>query len=109
MFGYQIPNTTAYCGWRAILSHGSVDILHDRCHFTGEESATKALVDLVNKSGAWKRMIKWAKGQSGNSRDIFEEVIGNMPTIVLKASPQASYGYLYIGLAVLEPAAAATV
>lgn len=102
MFGLKIPNTTAYCGWRAILENGYVDIVHDRATVRGDEEDTDKLIKVVNKSGAWKRMIKWAGDQYGSSHDVFEEDLGN--NMVLRASPQASYGYLYIGLAQLEKA-----
>lgn len=99
MFGYQIPNHTAYRGWRAILKDGNVDIVWDRTSMIGDAYAVDKLTNVANSSGAWRRMIKWAEDQSGSSSDVFEENLGD--NMILKASPQASHGYLYIGLAQL--------
>jgi hypothetical protein len=110
MFGYpcDYEKPELYWGARAIFESGRwegsgkkmkyvppyADLLRDRQSFVGQDHPRKEEFMLwLNKTGL-PAMRKWSEGVSTNSRDTF--VYGN-GVFVLKASPNASYGYLYIG------------
>jgi hypothetical protein len=110
MFGYpaDVKERELYWGARAIFESGRfegfgkkqkyippyIDLVHDRQSFVGNEHERKQeFLDWLNKT-ALPALRKWAEGVSPDSRDVF--VYGN-GVFVLKASPNASYGYMYIG------------
>ena len=80
-------------GARAILEGGGgVDFPQDRMSWAGEDHGKKELREWMN-SGPWRQMMKWAKEVKQDSREVFSEDAGNFH---LRATPNNSYGYLYI-------------
>lgn len=94
MFGYpaDIENPKAYWGARAIKEQGGFSLLPDRQGASGEEGDKLDLLKWVNKKLPDVR--KWAKGQTSSSREV--HVVTEAP-YVLKASCNASFGYVYVG------------
>jgi hypothetical protein len=97
MFGYpaDIENPKAYWGARAIKEGSGFSLLPDRQNYTGIEVAKNGkapLLTWVNKMLPKAR--KWAGGQSSSSKEVFTITEGKF---TLKASCNASYGYVYIG------------
>jgi len=84
-------------GVRAIYSPpAGIEILFDRQGVSGEdEKERKRLIDWVNKEGlpGLKKILK--KDFLGQDERRIVEFKGG--GYVLKASPQGSYGYLYVG------------
>ena len=112
MFGFpsDVKDPELYWGARAILNEAHyegfglkmkriaayIDLLQDRQSFVGQEDPKKQeFVDWINKR-ALPSCRKWAddKWVMGDSREVFTFEEGEY---VLKASPNASYGYMYIG------------
>ena len=91
---YEAPHFEGRRSERKIPAH--IDLLYDRQSFEGHEHPEKdAFVQWVDKT-ALPALRKWAdeKWVMGDSREVFSFEEGSY---VLKASPNASYGYLYIG------------
>jgi len=107
MFGLRITEPhVGYVGWRAIYNNRYIDILPDRASQSGDEEEINRLFVWVNKpckvgeekrgKSPWKRMLKEVPEQlSTTDRGTWEFRIGDN---YLRASPNASYGYLYIAL-----------
>ena len=110
MFGFpsDIKDPKLYWGARAILvpAHyergglkprriaAYIDLLADRQSFVDQgHPEKKQFVDWINKKGL-PACRKWAGDIDQSSREVFTFEEGEY---VLKASPNASYGYLYIG------------
>ncbi len=110
MFGYpcEYEKPELYWGARAIFEgprwegYGKttrfaaayVDLVHDRQSLVGQEHPRKEeFMEWLNKI-ALPALRKWAEGVSPDSKDVF--TVGN-GVFVLKASPNGSCGYMYIG------------
>ena len=110
MFGYpaDVEKPELYWGARAIFETSRfegygikrklvppyIDLLTDRQSFVGNEHPRKEeFVKWVSRV-ALPALRKWAEGVRLDSKEVF--VFGN-GVFVLKASPNASYGYMYIG------------
>ena len=100
MFGLEIKDATTWIGWRAIHHPGKnwIDIVPDRIDSVGSKADRKRLLAWTN-SGPWTRLTAWADTVSGSSEKLFIERSDD-GTMILAASPKASYGYLYIGAAI---------
>ncbi len=113
MFGYpsDVESPELYWGARAIFERGHfegryglrgkekwipgyIDLVHDRQSFVGQDHPRKEEFMKWLNEVALLALRKWAEPVGSNSRDVF--TYGN-GVFVLKASPNASYGYLYIG------------
>lgn len=109
MFGFNITDemkagreVLRYWGARAILQRGTIDLLPDRQTFRAPEQDQKldrrdfanlSLVHWINtKALPWLR--EEAKKLSGSSNKVIQFSEGRF---LIAASPQSSYGYLYIG------------
>jgi hypothetical protein len=107
MFGLRVSEPfTAYVGWRAIYTNRYIDLLPNRGSRSGDEDEIARLIKWVDKplkvgdekrgKSPWTRMKKEVPDQlSTTSHDTWEFRDG---TRCLRASPNASYGYLYIAL-----------
>jgi hypothetical protein len=107
MFGLRVKEPySGYVGWRAIYNNRYIDILPDRGSRYGSEDVIANLTDWVDtlcrvgeeKRGKspWNRMLKEVPEKlSTTDRDTWEFRSGDN---CLRASPNASYGYLYIAL-----------
>lgn len=108
MFGFPIPDSvTPVCYWgaRAIYvcanyrikgSKDAIDLLGDRQTWKGDDEQAKAdLLRWINKFGL-PELRKWVatKCNGSSSRQLFTYHSG---PYYLLASPNASYGYVYIG------------
>ena len=110
MFGYpaEIESPELYWGARAIFERGRfegfgkrqkwvppyIDLVHDRQSFIGRDDPRKEeFMDWLNKL-ALPALRKWAEGVRLDSKEVF--TFGN-GVFVLKATPNASFGYMYIG------------
>lgn len=110
MFGYpcDYEKPELYWGARAIFESGRregsgkkmkyvppyVDLVHDRQTFVGEDHPRKEVfLEWLNKVGL-PAVRRWAADVSGDSQLKFAYM---NQEFVIKASPNASYGYLYIG------------
>jgi hypothetical protein len=110
MFGFlsDVKDPELYWGARAIFEVGHtegwgrrtewvpafIDLVHDRQTAVGHDHPKMfEFVDWVN-SKALPACRKWAEVIDGGSREVFTFEEGEY---VLKASPNASYGYMYIG------------
>lgn len=99
------PETApATWGARAIFTDGFVDVLHDRQNAVGEKPAIDRLLSVLNgglladfKRHA-ERLRHWGELES-SSREVYVMHEGD---VILTASTNASYGYLYI-VAFLSP------
>ncbi len=107
MFGRPVPNEIVeergepvrYWGARAIFHPGTqypIDLLPDRqgCQ-CAEGLNSKPLLDWLNKTGLkGLQAMRAFKGLSSNSTEVVEFTDGEF---TLQCSPNASFGYLYIG------------
>lgn len=100
-FGLPMENVTTYWGARAIYApdnkYCKIDILHDRQSCIGDEPARKELVSWLNTVG-----MPWLKKTCRiptSSHSMTEFTQGKFR---LHASPNASYGYLYIGAGIVS-------
>ena len=110
MFGYpsDVESPELFWGARAIFERGRlegygkrqkwippyIDLVHDRQSFVGQDHPrSEEFMGWLNKT-ALPALRKWAEGVGLDSRAVFE--FGN-GLFALKASPNASYGYMYIG------------
>lgn len=114
MWGYPCGTESPklYWGARAILEQGKhdyvgygekrklhwvpghLDLLWDRQSFVGQEDPDKQkFIDWVNGK-VLPAVRKWAETIPGDSREVFSF---DGEGFVLKASPNGSYGYVYIG------------
>lgn len=94
MFGYPMnqPHVT-YWGARAILKNQNIDLLHDRQTYQGDEN--QPFVEWINN-----RALPWLRTRV---KELYLE--GDDPQVItlsefkyeLRASTNASHGYLYIG------------
>lgn len=92
----EIPdNCAAALGYRAIFHRGAIDIVHDRvARHTPEAGAWQAL-----QYWYWTRGMIWLD-------DLAQRIWSNDPTTYaldagpfhVRASAQASYGYLYVSV-----------
>lgn len=109
MFGMNIPTDLTngrtplrYWGARAIFQRGTVDIVHDRQTYTGPDS-DKALASPEFKalSFIWwldHTGLPWLRAEAKKLSSDSNKVIHLAERrFLLAASPQSSYGYLYIG------------
>lgn len=94
MFGRH-PTTDVAAAWgaRAIFTRGSIDILYDRQQMTGDPEARHILAGWVDTVGLPK-LAELTKRLRGSETSVVEWDDGEFH---IEASPQASYGYLYIG------------
>jgi len=110
MFGYpaDVESPELYWGARAIFEKGRfegfgkarkwappyIDLVYDRQSFVGREHPKKdEFLEWLNET-ALPALRKWAEGVRLDSKEVF--TFGN-GVFVLKASPNASFGYMYIG------------
>jgi hypothetical protein len=110
MFGYpaDLEKPELYWGARAIFEGGRwegygkkmkyvppyVDLVYDRQSFVGQDHPEKERFMKWLNEEALPFLRKWAVGVSPDSKDVLNIGSGDF---VLKASPNASYGYMYIG------------
>lgn len=109
MFGFNITEeqkagreVLRYWGARAIFKRGTIDILHDRQTYQAPEQDERlpkrdfnflSLVHWVNNTGLpWLRKEATKLGSDSNAVIQFSD-----RRFLIAASPQSSYGYLYIG------------
>lgn len=100
-FGLPMENVTTYWGARAIYKPSDkylkIDILHDRQSCLGEKPDRDELVAWLNATG-----MPWLKTNCklySDSRDCVEHRDGKF---TIKATPNGSFGYLYIGAGILS-------
>jgi hypothetical protein len=107
MFGRPVPKEiiekrgqpVRYWGARAIFHPGTqhpIDLLPDRqgCH-CAEGLASKPLLDWLNKTGLKElKKLRAFKNLSSDSSEVVEFTDGEF---TVQCSPNASYGYLYLG------------
>ena len=100
-FGLPMENVNTYWGARAIYKPSDkylkIDILHDRQSCLGEKPDRDELVAWLNATG-----MPWLKTNCklySDSRDCVEHRDGKF---IIKATPNASYGYLYIGAGIVS-------
>ena len=105
MFGLKIDGAKVSWGARAIYQGSkddfSIDLLWDRQQMDGgDEKSRKKLCDWVNKVGL-KKLKKLLKSEYICPED---EAVVEIEDAGAdnSASPNRSYGYLYIGAAILE-------
>lgn len=94
MWGYpsDVETPIAYWGARAIKEGRGFTMLHDRQSCSGEQADKERLVKWVNS--IMPKVQKWAHGQGSSSSEVFELREGEY---MLRASCNASYGYVYVG------------
>jgi len=110
MFGYpaDVEKPELYWGARAIFQAGRfegswkkqkwippyIDLVYDRQSFEGNEHPLKDEFMKWLNEGALPHLRAWARGVRPDSKDVLN--IGN-DKFTLMASPNGSYGYMYIG------------
>ena len=105
MFGYIIKEHKRYWGARAIYrgfrDDYHIDLLMDRQSVKGMSDPPneddEAFIDWVNKTG-----LPWLRKEVkriGLSTDENREIVFKEGDYEIKANPNSSYGYLYIGAA----------
>jgi hypothetical protein len=106
MFGLSVPaeilkkqgKPVRYWGARAIFHPDTaypIDLLPDRQGYQSDELDPKPLLDWLNKFGLPElKKLPTFKNLDTSSREVVEVKQGQF---TLQASPQGSYGYLYIG------------
>lgn len=105
MWGLPIGNHRRYWGARAILARSEIDLLPDRQSVVLDEplsKADRAFMDWVNKKG-----LPWLRKHvrsSGLCPDSYARLKFEDGRFVIEATPNGSYGYLYIGAAELNQA-----
>lgn len=90
----EIPDDCqAAIGFRAILRDGHIEVVHDRVarHATTHEGYDALLAWYGTQGMAW--LDELAKCLRGNDPNIYDDNVG---PIHIRASAQASYGYLYV-------------
>lgn len=104
-FGAQLPDKWKpeqlhiLWGGRAIWNSNSgfFDIPHDRQQMRGGADPERKLFATWVTKVALPRVSKWALRVSGSSTEVFEwEDLGDGVTRGICATPNASYGYMYI-------------
>jgi hypothetical protein len=86
-------NNDAAWGARAIFQRGFIDLLPDRQDVAGTRENVLTLNKWINSVGL-KRLNKLVERLSGSSSEVVSFDDGPFH---IEASPQSSYGYLYIG------------
>ena len=81
-------------GARAIMEHESFGLLPDRQSWAGDEEPRQALCHWIDTTGL--RLLRKQVKATGLTQDSREVLIIESPRYRLKATPNASYGYLYI-------------
>jgi len=103
MFGIPPPksNPRLYWGARAIFhpsqhEEGVIDLLPDRQshgELNDQQPDKEVFFNWINKV-ALPAVTSWARNQNPASREVF---VASNNEFVLKATPNASFGYLYLG------------
>lgn len=108
MFGRRFEGVVyaGHVGWRAIFhphAHNPIDILPDRGSRNGDDATADEIIKWLNAKNdkldgkkPWRWLQKQSKNLSASSSDYVQFIDGDF---ILEASPQSSYGYLYIGAA----------
>jgi hypothetical protein len=102
-FGLPMEDVTTYWGARAIYQPSAktsfmpIDILHDRQSCIGDESAKGALVSWLNTIG-----LPWLRANCKLCPDSRDYVQYKDNRFIIRATPNASYGYLYIGAGIVS-------
>jgi hypothetical protein len=104
MFGRSVPaelvkekgRPARYWGARAIFRAGQIDLLPDRQSCDCGDLDPQPLLDWINKVGFPE--LKKQRAFKTLSSDSDEVVEVRDKQFTLQASPQRSYGYLYIGV-----------
>jgi hypothetical protein len=95
-FGLPMENVTTYWGARAIYKphdkYCKIDILYDRQSCLGEKADRDELVEWLNDKG-----MPWLKANCKMSSSSTERIEFKDGKYIIRATPNASYGYLYIG------------
>ena len=92
----RTPPATATLAWgaRAIYKQGFIDILHDRQSWRGPREDRTALVAWINDQGIAALKAECEKVSLPGDSDA--TVLWSEGGFTIEASPNASYGYLYI-------------
>lgn len=101
-FGFRPVRTDAiaFVGARTIFEHGDVSFIPDRCSHQGEDNAINRLsIWTVKKAMPELRKHIKRHGWKQDTREIFTFRDGQF---LMEASPNASYGYLYISTYIME-------
>jgi len=102
-FGLPMENVTTYWGARAIYQPSSktnfmpIEILHDRQSCLGEKPDRDELVAWLNTTG-----MPWLKANCRMPSNSSERIEFKDGKFIIRATPNASYGYLYIGAGIVS-------
>ena len=105
MFGLDIPECKQFWGCRAIFDkNGYIDIVHDRKNSRNLFDSGGMMMEHVKPFSFWLDKValpalrEWAKNIPTNSREVFEFKTFRF---IMRATPNASYGYMYVGAGIL--------